>query len=75
MTNTDVCHIANMRKDENIAFTLVNPEKKDIKTSRFHIYGFRKSVKLHVSQICYDYQISENVHFHAVKVSIRKYIS
>ena len=32
-------------------------------------------LKLHVSQICSDYQISENVHFHAVKVCIRKYIS
>ena len=34
MTNTDVCHIANMKNDENmkkdehIEFTLINPEKK-----------------------------------------------
>ena len=28
VTNIDVCHIANMRKDENIEFTLVNREKK-----------------------------------------------
>ena len=40
VTNTDVCHIANMKKDENIEFTLVNPEKKNIKTACFHIYGF-----------------------------------
>ena len=69
-------HIANMRKDENIEFTFVNPEIKH--KNKQHVFTFmdlENQLKLHVSQICSDYQISENVHFHAVKVCIRKYIS
>ena len=47
LTNTDVCHFVNMRKDENIEFILVNPERHK-NTSVFTFRNLVNQLKLHV---------------------------
>ena len=39
MTNTDVCHIANMKKNENTEFILVNLKKKQHENT-MHVFTF-----------------------------------
>ena len=58
-----------MRKDEDIEFTLVNLGK----STKNHVFTFmdlENQLKLHVSEMFYDCQISENVYFHAVNASV-----